>query len=395
MPEGQITGPLRGLRVLDLTAMLAGPYATMLLADLGADVVKIEPPTGDLTRGVGPFRPGAGEARLGGYFQSVNRGKRSVVLDLKTAAGRERFHELVARTDVVAENFSAGVMERLGLGYEVLGEINSRLVYAAIRGFGDARTCESPYASWPAFDVVAQAMGGFLSITGTADGSPVKAGPGIGDLFPAVLLAVGILAAVRHAEHTGEGQFLDVAMYDAVLSLTERIVYQHSATGEVPAPQGNSHPLLCPFDIFATADGWMAVAAPSDRQWALIAELIGRPDMAVDERYRTNPARLRHAPEVRAVLGGWLGKRTNAEVVAALGGRVPIGPVNDVAAIFADPHVAARRMLVELDDPGSDRPMTVAGQPIKFTRTPAGPQRRAPLLDEDEAGAVLADWSRP
>ena len=178
-----VTGPLQGLKVLDLTAMLAGPYATMLLADLGADVVKIEPPTGDLTRRVGPFRPEAGEGRLGGYFQSVNRGKRSIVLDLKTADGGDRFLELVARADVVAENFSAGVLERLGFGYEVLAEVNPRLVYAAIRGFGDPRTGESPYVSWPAFDVVAQAVGGFLSVTGTADGQPIKSGPGIGDLF--------------------------------------------------------------------------------------------------------------------------------------------------------------------------------------------------------------------
>jgi formyl-CoA transferase len=247
--------------------------------------------------------------------------------------------------------------------------------------------------SWPAFDIVAQAMGGFLSITGTADGRPVKSGPGIGDLFPAALMAVGIVAAVRHAERTGEGQFLDVAMYDAVLSLTERIVYQHSCTGDIPAPQGNSHPLICPFDIFPTADGWVAVAAPSDRQWATIAELIGRPDMATDERYRTSPGRLEHAAEIRAAIEGWLEKKTNREVVACLGGRVPIGPVNDVAAIFADPHVRARRMLVGLDDPAGDQPTTVAGQPIKFTRTPAEPCRRAPVLGEDSPDAVLADWS--
>src|SRR4051794_4817072 len=187
--------------------MLAGPYATMLLADLGADVVKVEPPHGDLIRAVGPFRAGAGENRLGGYFQSVNRGKRSVVLDLKAADGRSRFLELVAHADVLAENFSAGVMDRLGLGYETLAEVNPRLVYAAIRGFGDPRTGSSPYGSWPAFDVVAQAMGGFLSVTGTTDGQPIKSGPGIGDLFPAALLALGIVSAVRHTEHTGEGQF--------------------------------------------------------------------------------------------------------------------------------------------------------------------------------------------
>src|SRR5215471_2217611 len=221
-------GPLEGLRVVDLSLMLAGPYASMLLADLGADVVKVEPPRGDSTRATGPFRPGDGPEALGGYFQSVNRGKRSVVLDLKNPADRGRFVALVRVADVLVENYSAGVMDRLGLGYERLAAENPRLVYGAIRGFGDPRSGASPYQDWPAFDVVAQAMGGFLSITGTAEGTPVKAGPGIGDLFPAVLLALGVTSAVYQARHTGRGQFVDVAMYDAVLSLCERMVYQYS-----------------------------------------------------------------------------------------------------------------------------------------------------------------------
>jgi crotonobetainyl-CoA:carnitine CoA-transferase CaiB-like acyl-CoA transferase len=388
-----VTGPLARVKVLDLTAMLAGPYATMLLADLGADVVKVEPPGGDATRAAGPFRDGGGDRRLGGYFQSVNRGKRSIVLDLKSPGGRDRFLELVAHADVVAENFSTGVMDRFGLSYEALAEVNPRLVYAAIRGFGDPRTGASPYLSWPALDVVAQAMGGFLSITGTSEGMPIKSGPGIGDLFPATLLALGIVSAVHHATQTGEGQFLDVAMYDAVLSLTERIVYQHSYTGDVPVPQGNSHPLFCPFDIFPSADGWIAMAAPFDHHWRLIAEVIGRPDMIDDERYRTNVARSRRAAEVREAIEGWLKTKTNDEVVALLGGRVPVGPVNDAAAIFADPHVRARRMLVEVEDPGSDEPVTIAGQPIKFTRTVADPSGRGPLLGEDSPVDLLSEWS--
>lgn len=283
-----MSGPLEGIRILDLTAMLAGPYATSLLTDLGADVVKVEPPNGDTTRHVGPFSEGEPPG-LGGYFQSVNRGKRSIVLDLKSDDGRARFLELAAVADVVTENFSTGVMDRLGLGYETLAEINPQLVYATIRGFGDPRTGASPYVNWPAFDVVAQAMGGFLSITGSPDGTPIKSGPGIGDIFPAALLALGIVAAVRHAERTGEGQFLDVAMYDAILALTERIVYQHSYTSEVPRPQGNSHPLLCPFDIFPSSDGWIAIAAPSDRHWRVIAETIGRPEMAPTSATRQTP----------------------------------------------------------------------------------------------------------
>jgi crotonobetainyl-CoA:carnitine CoA-transferase CaiB-like acyl-CoA transferase len=385
-------GPLSGLRVVDLSTMLAGPYATMLLADLGADVVKVEPPGGDGTRRAGPFRPDDGRVGLAGYFQSVNRGKRGVVLDLKAPSDVERFVELVRRADVLVENYSAGVMDRLGLSYERLATENPRLVYAALRGFGDPRTGASPYTQWPAFDIVAQAMGGFLGITGTADGVPVKSGPGVGDIFPAALLAFGVLAAVHHARRTGEGQFLDVAMYDAMVSLCERMVYQYSYTGEVPRPQGNGHPLLCPFDIFPTADGWVSVAAPHDGHWRILADTIGGPPLATDTRYRTNVDRVRHADEVRALVGDWLSTRTTAEVVEVLGGRVPIGPVNDIATIAADPHVAARGMLVELEQPGSDRPITVAGQPVKFTRTPTDVGRRAPTLGEHDVDAVLAEW---
>ncbi|MBO0731786.1 MAG: CoA transferase [Acidimicrobiaceae bacterium] len=387
-----MTGPLQDLRVLDLTRMLSGPYATMLLADLGADVVKIESRRGDGTRATGPWREGDGPEGLSGYFQSINRGKRSVMLDLKDPADRDRLLALADTADVLVENFTVGVMDRLGLSYETLAERNPRLVYAAVRGFGDPRTGESPYARWPAFDVVAQAMGGLSGITGPVGGPPVKAGPGIGDLFPAALLAVGVLAAVHHARLTGEGQFLDVAMYDAVLSLCERIVYQHSYTGRVPGPEGNGHPLLCPFDVFATKDGWIAVAAPDDAQWRTLAASIGGD--ALDERYNTNRDRVRHAAEVRQIVGDWLSARTNTEVVALLGGRVPVGPVNDAAAIFADPHVAARRMLASLPQPGAEQPVTVAGQPIKFTRTPAAVERRAPQLGEHNATEIISEWTR-
>jgi crotonobetainyl-CoA:carnitine CoA-transferase CaiB-like acyl-CoA transferase len=387
-------GPLHGLRVVDLTMMLAGPYATMLMADLGADVVKVEPPAGDGTRRSGPFRPGDTREGLGGYFQSVNRGKRGIVLDLKQPSDVERLVELVRHADVLVENYSTGVMDRLGLGYERLAAENPRLVYAAVRGFGDPRTGASPYADWPAFDVVAQAMGGFLGITGTADGAPVKSGPGVGDLFPAALLAFGIMSGVHHARHTGEGQFVDVAMYDAMVSLCERMVYQYSYTGEVPRPQGNGHPLLCPFDVFPTADGWVAVATPHDQHWRLLAETIGGPDLAADERYATNRLRVGQAAQVRRIVGDWLAGRTNAEVVAALGGRVPVGPVNDIAAIAADPHMAVRRMLVELEQPGNDRPVVVAGQPVKLSRTPAQVSRRAPTLGEFDPDTVIAEWQQ-
>ena len=388
------SGPLSGIKVLDLTAMLAGPFTTMLLADLGADVVKVEPPSGDRTRRIGPLRVGDDpEQALSGYFQSVNRGKRSIVLDLKRNADAAEFLQLVRVADVVVENFSAGVMERLGLGYEDLATVNPRLVYAAVRGFGDARSGKSPYEAWPAFDIVAQAMGGLAGITGPTGGPPSKAGPGIGDIFPGALLALGVAAAVRHAERTGQGQFVDVAMYDAILALCERIVYQHSYLGIVPQPMGNGHPLLAPFDIMQTLDGWIAVAAPSDNHWRILAEAMGRPDLADDPRFADNTARLANIAEVRQLLGGWLASQPTAAVVAALGGRVPIGPVNDAADIFNDEHVRLREMLVEVEQPGSDSPVTIAGSPIKFSSTPSGVRRRGPTLGEDAAATILAEWS--
>jgi crotonobetainyl-CoA:carnitine CoA-transferase CaiB-like acyl-CoA transferase len=384
------TGPLAGVRVLDLTQALAGPFCTMLLADLGAEVVKVEPPQGDMTRYGGPFTREDTEQAYGGYFASINRNKRGVVLDLKTDLGREAVLRLAARADVVVENFKAGVMDRLGLGYETLREGNSRLVYGAIRGFGDPRTGVSPYMDWPAFDVVAQAMGGAVGMTGTAEGETFRCGPSIGDLYPATLAALGITAAVHHAARTGEGQFLDVAMYDGVLALCEAIVYRYSYTGMVTTPTGNGHPALVPFDMFPTADGACAVAAPTENHWAVLCGILGRPELVDDDRTRTNRERVANAAFVRELVSAWTSARTTAEVVAALGGRVPVGPVHTAADIFADGHAAARGMLVEVDQPDGSRPVVVAGPPIKLTATPAGIHRRPPRLGEHTA-EVLAE----
>jgi crotonobetainyl-CoA:carnitine CoA-transferase CaiB-like acyl-CoA transferase len=383
-------GPLADLRVIDLTQMLAGPYCTMLLADLGAEVIKVEPMEGDSVRHQGPFLPDDEVRTYGGYFQSVNRNKRSLALDLRDPAGREIVLELIDGASVVVENYREGVMDRLGLGYETLAARNPKLVYAAIRGFGDARTGSSPYKDWPAFDVVAQAMGGLVAITGPDADHPTKSGPGVGDIFPAALAAIGLLAALRHAESTGEGQFVDVAMYDGVLALCERIAYQHSYTGAVPTTAGNGHPLLCPFDIFPAADGWVAVAAPHDHFWVELCHVMGRPEMADDARYATNVQRVAHRDDVVAAVTAWTGSRRRAEITAALGGRVPCGPVNTADTIFADPHVAARHMLVDVEQPDTGRNVKVVGTPIKMTATPSTSFRRAPRLSED-ADEILAD----
>ena len=289
--------------MLDLTQALAGPFCTMLLADLGADVIKVEPPAGDMTRFVGPFTAEDTLRGYGGYFASINRGKRSIVLDLKQDADRDVVLHLAAEVDVVVENSRVGVMDRLGVGYEALSALNPTLVYSAIRGFGDPRTGASPYADWPSYDIVAQAMGGVVSLTGHDDGNVMKSGPSVGDLFTGALSAVGLLAAVIHARATNEGQFIDVAMYDAMLNLCEGAAYSYSYTGEVRRPTGNGHPTIAPFDIFPTSDGHCAIGTPSDRMFATLCDRMGSAELADDERFNRASKRLANRAAAQRTAG--------------------------------------------------------------------------------------------
>lgn len=383
-------GALADLRVVDLTQMLAGPICTQILADQGAQVIKVESLTGDGIRSSGPFRSDDTQRAFGGYFQSVNRNKSSVALDLKHAEGKALLLQLIENADVVVENFRAGVMERLGLSYETLRETNPKLVYATIRGFGDPRSGQSPYAHWPAYDVVAQAMGGIMSITGAQDGDPTKVGPGVGDIVPGLMLGIGILSAVLHARRTGQGQFVDVAMADGVLALCERIVYQQSYEDRTPGPQGNRHPLLCPFGLFPAQDGWVSIACPDEKLWGQLARRIGRPEMADDPRYATNPARVAHAAEVIAAVEAFTRERSKAQLAQILGGVTPFGPVYTAEDIFADPHFRQRDMIVDVEHPGCATPVQIAGVPIKMSQTPGRIARRAPLLGE-HTDEVLRD----
>jgi crotonobetainyl-CoA:carnitine CoA-transferase CaiB-like acyl-CoA transferase len=382
------TGPLTDIRVLDLTQALAGPFCTMLLADLGADVIKIEPPRGDMTRGMPPRREGCDD--YGGYFASINRNKRSIMLDLHDAADRTIFLRLAETADAVVENSRAGVIDRLGVGYETLRERNPRIVYGAIRGFGDPRTGESPYASWPAFDIIAQSMGGVVGITGPAESRGYPAGASVGDLFPGTLAALGIVSAVHAARHTGQGQFVDVAMYDAVLALCENLVYSYSWSGRVLEPKGSGHPGLCPFDVFPASDGAVAIAAPTPNHWNVLCALIGRLELIDDERTRDNIARIEHRELVIDAVSSWTRHHTKAQIIEELAGRVPVGPVNTAEDIFADPHVAARRMLTEIELPGTGGTVQLPSPPVHFTDTPARIYRRPPLLDEHRA-EILAE----
>lgn len=385
-------GALDGLVVLDLSQMLAGPFASMMLADQGARVIKIEPPGGDQTRRGGPHLEGAlgiDDGGYGAYFASVNRNKQSLVLDLKKPAARAALLRMVRQADVLLENYRAGVMERLGLGYETLAEANPRLVYGALRGFGDPRCGESPYADWPAYDPVAQAMGGIMGITGPVPGgAPTKVGPGVGDILPAMFLAYGVTAACLRAQRTGRGQFVDVAMVDSVLAVCERIVFQYSVNGEAPRPEGNGHPLLVPFGLFPAKDGYVSLGVPNDRFWQPLVKLMGRPDLATDSRYATKEDRVERRREVEALVAEWTARHTKRELAQMLGGEIPFGPVFDAADIFADPHFRIRQMLVETEQPGASRPLTLAGTPVRMSETPGGIRSRAPMTGEHTDGTL-------
>jgi crotonobetainyl-CoA:carnitine CoA-transferase CaiB-like acyl-CoA transferase len=379
-------GILAGLKVIDLSRMLSGPYCTMMLADHGAEVVKVEPPEGDTSRTNGPWREDDAAHAWAGYFVSLNRSKKSVVLDLKTEAGRAGLRRLVTSADVLVENYRPGVMERLGLSYEALSAINPRLVYAAIRGFGDPRSGESPYADWPSYDVVAQAMGGLIGITGPDAGTPTKVGPGVGDVFAGMMMAFAILAAVRKAEHTGKGQFVDIAMYDAMISLCERIFYQYDIEGVIPKPAGNGHPLLAPFGLYPARDGFVAIGVVDDAFWRSLCVAMERPDLAADERLATKEGRRRHMALVNETVTTWTSARTKADLARLLGGKLPFGPVNDVRDIVADPHVTARAMIVEVPNPdAAGAPFHVVGNPVRFMADPAPAPAAAPRLGEHTA----------
>jgi CoA:oxalate CoA-transferase len=378
-----VSGPLAGLRVLDFTWFLAGPYATMILADLGADVVKVEAPgRGDPSRQAGPFI-----GSLSAYFQSINRGKRSVVLDLKTDSGRVQAAQLAARADILVENFVPGTMARWGLDHASLLATNPRLIYVSCTGFGQS----GPRAAQPAFDLIVQALAGTISLTGSPDGEPVRVGFSVGDIGGALYLAVGVLAALEARHRTGRGQVLDLSLLDAQVALLENAFARYFATGQVPGRLGSRHPLIVPFQVFAAADGHFALAAGTEEQWQRLCLALDRPDLAVDSRFADNAARRENLPALQSELAGAFSARAVAEWVALLGGHdIPCAPIHDIAAAAADPQVQARGMLVTVEDPSAG-PQRVVNTPLRFSETPAQVREPAPRLGE-HTEAVLADW---
>src|SRR5262245_35108958 len=371
-------GPLSGITVLDLTRVLAGPYCTMVLADLGARVIKVESPEGgDDSRRYGPFVNGKSA-----YFMAMNRGKESIALDLKRPADRAIFERLLEQADVLVENFRPGAMERLGYGWEALHERHPRLIYAAASGFGHT----GPYAPKPAYDMVVQAMGGIMSITGHPGGPPTRVGASIGDITAGLFTAIGIGAALHHRHAGGEGMKIDVAMLDCQVAIMETAISRYFLSNRSPQPLGARHPSIAPFAAFAAADGHIIIAAGTDALFGRLCAALGRPALARDARFLTNDLRAEHVDALGAALEVILKTRSSAEWLKVLEeARVPCGPINDIAAIANDPQVRARNMIVAIEDPAAG-PLKLAGNPIKLSAFPDPSSRpAAPALDGDRA----------
>ncbi|HSL32761.1 MAG TPA: CoA transferase [Candidatus Limnocylindrales bacterium] len=390
------TGPLAGIRIVDCSTVLAGPYATMLLADLGADVVKVEPPEGDSTRGWGPPWVGseADGTRTAAYYLAVNRNKRSLRLDLKQPAGVGVLRRLLADADVFVENLRPDSLERLGFGDEALAAINRRLVHLAISGYGPT----GPNVGRPGYDFLLQAETGLMSITGAADadgGGPTKVGVAIADVATGLHAAVGILAALAGRERQGSaahglGQRIDVSIFEATLSILVNQAQNAFASGVAPGRLGNAHPNIVPYESFETADGMIAVAVGSERQWPRFCRALGLPALADDPRFATNGNRVENREELVATLRARLAERPSAEWLAALDeADVPAGPINDIPTAFASEQAQARRMTVEVDHPILGR-TTQVGLPFELSATPAEIRTAPPMLGE-HADEILAE----
>ncbi len=377
-------GPLSGITVIDLTRVLAGPYCTMVLADLGARVIKVEVPgRGDDARHIGPFVDGKSA-----YFMSLNRGKESIALDLKAPDDRAIFERLLAGADVLVENFRAGTMDKLRYGWDALHAAYPRLIYAATSGFGQT----GPYRHRPAYDMVVQAMGGIMSLTGHPGNPPTRVGTSVGDITAGLFTTAGVNAALYHRERTGEGMMIDVSMLDCQVAILENAIARYFATGEVPGPTGSRHPSITPFEAYATADGHIVIAAGNDALFARLCALLARDDLVADARFASNEARTQNNAALKTEIEATMRAQPSRAWLDALeAAGIPCGAIQNVEQVLADEQVLSRNMVVTADDPDAG-PLRMAGNPIKLsafadpsTRTPA------PSLDGDRA-RILAEF---
>jgi len=368
-----MAGPLDGIRVLDVTQALFGPFATMLMSDLGAEVIKVErPEIGELARGNGPFVRGVST-----YFASINRGKKSVALNLTTVQGKDIFLKLVEKSDVLVENFVPGTMRKLGLDYETVKGHNPKIIYVEGSGFGQY----GPYAKKKAFDLIVQAMGGIMSITGEPGGSPIRPGVSYGDIAAALFLCVATLAALHARSVSGQGQVIDIAMLDCQVAVLENAFVRYLNTGEIPCALGTRHPVVTPFQVFPTKDGYVAITVMGT-QWPLFCAAIDRIDIMDDPRFETGWLRTQNYRELEPILTEAIKTRTTQEWITELeNAGIPCGPVNTIGQVASDPQVAARGMFIELHHPKAGN-FKVVNTPFKFSETPCRVTPTFPDLGE-------------
>jgi crotonobetainyl-CoA:carnitine CoA-transferase CaiB-like acyl-CoA transferase len=366
---------LLGVRVLDMSRVLAGPFTGMLLADMGADVIKLEiPGRGDDSRQFPPFKENESM-----YYVNLNRGKKSITLNLKSDEGKNIFKELVKQSDILLENFRPGTMEKLGLGYEELKKINPRLIYSAISGFGQT----GPYRHRPGYDIIGQAMGGLLSITGWPDGPPTRSGTAIGDILSSLFCTIGVLAALQIRKQTGQGQLVDVSLVDSVFAALENIPQVYYVDGHVPERIGNRYEFIYPYDTFKVKDGWVVIGIANDSLWARFLNATGL-ELEDDPRFKSNPLRVKNHADLREILEKWIRDMTKNEIMDIMNeAGVPSCPIYDIKEASEDPHIqGARQMVQEIDQPGLGT-VKVQGNPIKMSLTNPHPRGPAPSLGGD------------
>lgn len=365
--------PLNGIRVLDLSRVLAGPYCTMVLGDLGADVIKVESPNGDETRSWGP--PFAEDESA--YYLCVNRNKRGIVADFKTEQGREIVRELIRRSDVLVENFRPGSLARFSLDFETASALNPTLIYCSITGFGQT----GPLRDKPGYDFMIQAMGGLMSITGEPDGEPMKVGVAAADLFAGQNAVIAILAALQARQHTGKGQHLDISLFDSQVGMLANVASNFLVSGNLPRRYGNAHANIVPYQSFRASDGWLVIAVGNDKQFAKMCEVIDTQELANDARFAANAARVQNRDALIAILEPVFKRKTVNEWLSLIGDEFPCGPINDLEQVFSMPQVEAREMLIHVGHPEIGD-LRLVGSPLKFSETPVGYRLPPPRLGE-------------
>ena len=376
--------PLEGLKILDLTRVLAGPFCGMILADLGADVFKIEAPKGDDSRGNGPFQNGEST-----YFMSLNRGKRSIILDFKNDKHKKVFMDMVSKADVLIENYRPGTMEKLGLGYEdVLKKANPELIYCAISGFGQT----GPYKTRAAYDIIVQAMSGIMSITGQKGGESTRIGSSIGDIVAGLYGVISIEAAIEARHKTGKGQYIDIGMLDCLVSVLENAIVRYYNTGVSPQPLGNRHPVATPFDAFQTKKGKIVVGVQNNALWEKFCNVINAEELINHPKFKDNALRTDNVDELKELLEAKFATKTAEEwMPGLLGAGIPCGPINDIEAVINDPQIIARNMIIELKGHPIAGDMKFAGNPINFSETKCVIEKPAPALGQ-HTEEILAEF---